>query len=402
MINRYDVVVVGGGMVGAALACALGNTPLSVAVIEGQYPCAFSPEQDYDLRVSALSVASQRILENVGAWEGVRSRRSCEFSRMKVWEQSETHASTEFDASNMATPYLGHIVENRIIQLALLERAQQFENITLFCPAKTTQVDYAPGASVVSLADGREIVGKLLVAADGARSKVREAAKIGTHGWDYEQQALVATVTTAYKQQDITWQQFTPNGPRAFLPLPANNGSLVWYDQPEKIAQLKKLNKDDLKQAFYANFPDKLGEIGEIVAAASFPLRRQHAQHYVKEGVALIGDSAHTINPLAGQGVNIGLLDAAELGNVILNAVANDQDFTQLSVLSAYEKARRPHNLIVMQSMDAFYKVFSNQSMPLRLIRNFGLGLAGKLPFAKDRVARIAMGLEGRLPPLAH
>ena len=402
MNTRYDVVIVGGGMVGATIACALGGSNLSVAVLENHYPAEFSPEQDHDLRVSALSVASQNILHNVGAWEGIRSRRSCPYKRMKVWEASEEKASTEFNSDHIGRDYLGHIVENRIIQLALLERLQQFDNIDFICPAGVQEIDYSPGSSMIRLENDREIIAKLLIAADGGESKVRAAAGIGVNKWDYEQSALVASVTTNYSQQDITWQQFAPTGPLAFLPLSGNHASLVWYNTPDNIKRLMALSDDQFMGELVATFPECLGSIDQLLGRGAFPLRRQHAQQYVLEGVALAGDAAHMIHPLAGQGVNIGLLDAAALAETLLVAARTGEDITELELLKDYEKQRRQHNFIMMQAMDLFYRVFSNQSGPLKLLRNVGLGIAGRVTPAKNKVMRFAMGLEGRLPTLAR
>lgn len=402
MNQRYDVLIVGGGMVGATIACALAGSDLSVTVVEQQYPSAFSPEQPHDLRVSALSLASERILRNVGAWDGIFSRRLCPYRRMRVWEASDSRGATEFDSTRIDKPYLGNIVENRIVQLAVLERLQQIDNVELICPAKIESIDYSPGASLVQLNDGRELVGRLLIAADGGQSRVRDAVGIGTHKRDYDQYALVASVETGYEQQDITWQQFTPTGPLAFLPLSGRNASLVWYNTPNEVNRLMALSERRFMEELTATFPERLGRIERLLERGYFPLRRQHAQHYVGEGVALAGDAAHMIHPLAGQGVNIGLLDAATLAEVIVEAKAAGECWESLTVLQRYENRRRRHNLLMMQTMDAFYRVFSNDSAPLKLVRNIGLGLAGKLPFAKDRVMQFAMGLEGDLPSLAR
>ena len=401
MDKRYDVLIVGGGMVGATIACALGGSDLSVGVLEYQYPKGFDPEQPHDLRVSAISVASQNVIDMVGAWEGILSRRSCPYRRMKVWESDEQRAATEFVSDDISEPYLGHIVENRIIQLALLERMAAFDNVDLICPAKTVSIDYSPGASVVTLEDGTELVGRLLVAADGGESRVRQAAGIGVRKWDYEQNALVASVITDYPQQDITWQQFTATGPLAFLPLPGPHASLVWYNTPQNVKRLMALPVNQFMAELTETFPESLGKIDTLLERGFFPLRRQHALEYAKEGVVLAGDAAHMIHPLAGQGVNIGMLDAAALAETILLAQRKGKDITSLAVLKEYEKQRRNHNLVMMQTMDLFYRVFSNDNMPLKVMRNIGLGLAERVTPAKNKVMRFAMGLEGPLPALA-
>lgn len=399
MDNRYDVVIVGGGMVGATLACALGGTSLRVAVVEGEFPPEFSPDQPRDVRVSAVSIASVSIFNAVGAWRGMTARRCCPFRRMRVWEGQ---GDVEFRSEDINESVLGYIVENRIVQLALLERLQEFDNIRLFCPTNTRAVDYAPGGSTVTLDDGTSLTGRLLVAADGGFSRVRQAAGMGVSHQDYEQQALVLTVETGYGQQDITWQRFVPSGPQAFLPLTGPYASLVWYHTPEKVKELKALTDRELVAELGREFPSSLGEIRAIVARGSFPLRRQHALCYAKEGVALIGDAAHMIHPLAGQGVNIGLLDAAALAEVIVSASMRRQDIGSAAILKGYERMRRTDNLVMMSAMDLFYRLFGSANLPLKLLRNVGLGLAERIAPAKNFFMRHAMGIQGKLPKLAR
>lgn len=402
MKENFDVVVVGGGMVGAAVACALGGSRLKVAVIESSPPQDFAPDQPHDLRVSALSIASKNILESVGAWSGVVSRRLCPFRRMRVWE---TAGDTEFCSDDIDYDELGYIVENRVTQLALLERLRDFDNIELICPASVTKIDYSadrqPGHSELALADGRLLSAKVLVAADGGQSRVRQSVGLGVTSWDYKQHALVIYIETDYGQQDITWQRFVPSGPQAFLPLTGHYGSIVWYNSPDEVNRLKALSNERLLEELVATFPDCLGKVNKVLATASFPLKRQHAQNYVKPGVVLVGDAAHMINPLAGQGVNIGLLDAAALAEVLLVADHEGADIGNLAVLKRYEKQRRNENLKMMTVMDVFYRVFSNQVLPLKFLRNLGLGLAERIVPAKNKVMRYAMGLEGHLPKLA-
>ena len=400
MKENFDVVIVGGGMVGAAVACSLGDSALSVAIIESALPEAFEPTQPHDLRVSALSIASKNILETVGAWTGIENRRLCPFRRMRVWE---TAGDTEFNSDAIEHPALGYIVENRITQLALIERLKAFNNIQLISPANIKKIRYTLGQdSEVELEDQRILTAKVLVAADGGLSKVRQSVGIGVTSWDYKQHALVIYISTAYEQQDITWQRFVPSGPQAFLPLSGKFGSIVWYNTPDEVTRLKSLPYDALKTELTKAFPDCLGQVEEVLGVASFPLKRQHAQSYAKLGVVLVGDAAHMINPLAGQGVNIGLLDAAALGEVLIEASKRGDDISDISVLKRYEKLRRNENLKMMTVMDVFYQVFSNDVFPLKFIRNLGLGLAERVLPAKNKVMRAAMGLEGNLPKLAR
>ena len=400
MNQSFDVIIVGGGMVGAAVACSLGGSPLQVAVIENAPPHPFSPDQPHDLRVSALSIASKKILETVGAWQGIESRRFCPFRRMRVWE---TAGDTEFCSDDINYPQLGYIVENRVIQLALLDRLADFDNVSLISPVVINKIHYSVGLPTeIALDDGRVLSTKILVGADGGQSRVRQTVGLGVTSWDYKQHALVIYIETEYGQQDITWQRFVPTGPQAFLPLNGHYGSIVWYHSPDEVSRLKALPHEELKSELMAAFPEALGQVKNVLATASFPLKRQHAQAYVKPGAVLVGDAAHMINPLAGQGVNIGLLDAAALGEVLVDAVKQGLDPSELKVLKQYEKMRRNENLKMMTVMDVFYQVFSNEVLPMKIVRNLGLGLAERIRPAKNKMMRMAMGLEGKLPKLAR
>ena len=400
MKKEFDVVIVGGGMVGAAVACSLGGSDIKVAVVERTLPEAFDATQPHDLRVSALSIASKNILETIGAWGGVLRRRSCPFKRMRVWE---TAGDTEFNSDDINYPELGFIVENRITQLALLERLVEFDNIELIAPAVIKNINYSGSEqTVLELEDGSELQARLLVAADGGNSRVRQTVGLGVNSWDYKQHAMVIYIETEYGQQDITWQRFVPSGPQAFLPLTGHYGSIVWYNSADEVRRLKTLSNEDLITELTATFPDCLGKVKQVLGVASFPLKRQHAQQYVKPGVVLVGDAAHMINPLAGQGVNIGLLDAAALGEVLIDARVKGENIDDITVLKRYEKMRRNENLRMMTVMDAFYRVFSNEVFPVKFFRNLGLGLAERILPAKNKVMRMAMGLEGNLPKLAR
>ncbi len=399
-MKEFDVVIVGAGMVGATVACGLGGRPLSVAVIEQSLPENFSSEQPHDLRVSALSIASKNILQAVGAWQGILNRRLCPFRRMRVWE---TVGDTEFNSDDISLPELGYIVENRVTQLALLDCLEHFDNVELIAPVKIKSINYSSSEeTVLQLDDGSSLQTRVVVAADGGDSRVRQTVGLGVTSWDYKQHALVIYVETDYEQQDITWQRFVPSGPQAFLPLTGNFGSIVWYNSADEVRRLKLLSNEDLTAELTVAFPACLGKIKQVLCKASFPLKRQHAQQYIKTGVALVGDAAHMINPLAGQGVNIGLLDAAALVEVLIEAKEKGENIGNASVLLRYEKMRRNDNLRMMTLMDVFYRVFSNDILPIRFFRNMGLGLVERAIPAKKKVMRMAIGLEGNLPKLAQ
>jgi len=391
-MEYVDILIVGGGMVGSALASALSGKGLSITVLEQAAPQPFDSAQPPDLRVSAISPASASLLDGLGAWQDILAMRAAPYRRMQVWEDQESNG-TLFDAAEAGVEALGHIVENRIVQLATTACLQQKSDIRYLCPARINAIVYEPKASRVTLEDGSVLVARLLVAADGARSQVRDAAGIGITSWDYPMHALVASCEMDYGQQDITWQRFTASGPQAFLPLTGSHASLVWYNTPTEVKRLLALSDEALVSAFCAHFPQKLGGIRQLLARGSFALTRRHAACYVKDGVVLAGDAAHTIHPLAGQGVNLGFQDVAVLAEVIGDAVSAGRDFADASVLKRYERRRKPANLAMQTSMDAFCYGFANNIGPLKAARKLGLKLADKAGPLKREVIRYALGL---------
>lgn len=418
--NAYDIAIVGAGMVGAAIACGLGPTGLRIAILDRTPPPPFDANQAPDIRVSALSYASEQILRNLGAWQFISAMRTCPYQRMGVTEKLNTPLTfagsplnqTLFDSTDIGYPYLGQIVENNVTQLGLHQAMAQYKNIDILCPSDITSIDF--DASLPTIFFGQDdpsdkttqLTAKLIIGADGALSKVRDWASIGINSNQYEQQALVATVEYQGTQQDITWQAFTSTGPLAFLPLMDVNekhyGSLVWYDLPDKIRQLMAQDDDTFIGEVTKNFPTELPPLIKLLKKGSFTLVKRHAQDYISHRVALAGDAAHTINPLAGQGVNLGFQDAATLVEVITEAHMQGKDIGLAEHLRTYERLRKIENQKMMEIMDLFYHMFSNNNAPLKVLRNIGLGLADKLPFGKKKVIRYAMGLEGNLPKLAR
>ncbi|MCG7531281.1 FAD-dependent monooxygenase [Psychrobium sp. MM17-31] len=388
-MQQYDIAIVGGGMVGGALACALSSSNLSIAVIEKAEPKPFFKEQPMDLRVSAISAASADLLKEVNAWNAILAMRSCPYRYLETWEGPNSNLL--FDSQQMGHPQLGHIIENRLIQLALWQQMQTHSNIELLSDATISQITRVENGYQLNIGD--DIVHcKLLVGADGANSMVRSAANIGVTSWDYAQHAMLINITTEQPQQDITWQQFYPSGPRALLPLSENHASLVWYDSPSRIKALSQLPLSQLKNEIVEHFPNRLGEF-DVDNAGGFPLTRRHAQQYVKDHLCILGDAAHTINPLAGQGVNLGFKDVAALSSVICNAVSRGESWWDKRVLQEYESKRRPDNLLMQSAMDVFYLTFSNDSPPLKLLRNTALKAAQRSAWGKKQVMKYAMGL---------
>jgi len=399
--SRHDVAIVGAGMVGATLACCLAEGGLRVALVESAPPPADWPAGSVDARVSALTAASRRIFDRLGVWRAMAGLGVSPFSRMRVWDAGGIGA-IRFDCADIGEPQLGHIVENRIIQRVLFERARGFAHVTLYCPAGVTTLAPHEGSTRIGLTDGGALDARLVVGADGAASRVRQLAGIRTRGWDYEQQALVATVATELPHEETAWQRFLPQGPLAFLPLRGGRSSIVWSTEPGRAQELLRLAGSDFMTQLAAAFGHRLGAITAVGGRGTFPLRLQHANTYIAPRLALVGDAAHTIHPLAGQGVNLGLLDAAALAETVLDAAAAGTDIGARGVLRRYERWRKGDNLQMMLAMDAFKRVFGSASPLLRMARNLGLDLADAAAPLKHAIIRRAMGLRGDLPRLAR
>ncbi len=390
--QKFDMVIVGAGMIGAATALGLAQEGWRVALLEHQPPQPYSAESEPDIRISAISRASVDVLKQLGAWEHVVQMRSVPYRKLETWEQNDSNVV--FDAASLGLPELGYMVENRILQLALWQEFQRYPNLTLFCPAelKSMQRHDSHKTWQLELTDGTELNTRLIIGADGARSQVRQLAGIGSRGWQYRQSCMLITVKTEQLQQDITWQQFFPSGPRAFLPLFDQWASLVWYDSPARIRQLQAMSMTQLEREIFQAFPARLGKVTPI-AAGSFPLTRHHASDYVREGLVLLGDAAHTINPLAGQGVNLGYRDVDALLNVLIDAKESLEEWDSLTVLMRYQRRRMPDNLVMQAGMDLFHTAFSHDLPGLKTMRNLALMAAQRSGALKKLALKYALGV---------
>ena len=386
-MEQCDIAIVGAGMVGAATACLLAAQGLSIRVIETRLPEQYAAEQPLDLRVSAISQASVALLEQAGAWHHLQQMRLCPYRRLETWELDGF--ATRFNAADLGLPQLGYIIENRLVQLALLKRMEDFPTIQTHTPAAVMSLRQSADEAVLTLDDGTELAARWVLACDGAESHTRKLAGIGVSRFEYRQHCMLINIDTDFAQEDITWQQFTPSGPRAFLPLPGQHGSLVWYDRPARIRALAAMSNEGLAAEVRRHFPSRLGGF-TVTGKGSFPLVRRHANDYHVGRVVLLGDAAHTINPLAGQGVNLGFKDVACWADLLQGAGA---DWHQLALAERYERRRRPDNLLMQSGMDLFYGVFSNEIGPLKLARNLALNLADKAGPLKEMALRYALGL---------
>ncbi len=404
---QADLIIVGAGMVGSTLALALEGSGLDILVLDASplEAADFDPQGGFEPRVSALSAASQRIFERLGAWPGMSARRVSPYTDMHVWDGSGT-GQIHFSAATVHAEVLGHIVENRVVQDALLETIQRRGGQRLLGAARLERLERTPQGWQLTLDDGRQLNAPLLVAADGANSAVRRLAGCETREWDYLHQAIVTSVRCSEPHQRTAWQRFTDDGPLAFLPLERDGDqhwcSIVWSVTELEARRLMALDDVAFRAALGRAFEQRLGEVEEVDPRLCIPLRQRHAKRYVQPGLALIGDAAHTIHPLAGQGVNLGLLDAAVLAEVIEAAMARGERPEDIRVLSRFERRRMPHNLAMMAAMEGFERLFQADPLPLRWLRNTGLKAVQALPEAKALFVRQALGLSGDLPALAR
>lgn len=398
----FDLVIVGAGLVGAALACAIAQTDaaqnLRIAVIEASSDVQHFSGEHFDPRVVALTHASQKLLTDIGCWGDIVAQRVCAYREMKVWDGEGT-AAIEFDCAEVQQSYLGHIVENSVIVNQLRERMAQHHNIFLIQPVAVAQVIPAQAEFPrvrVQLTNGSEITSALLIAADGAQSKVRELAEFSTREWDYGQQAIITTVRTERPHEFTAWQRFMHTGPLAFLPL-QNNGddyycSIVWSADNELAQELMALASDTFCARLTAAFEARLGRVISCDRRYAIPLRQRHATSYIQPGIALVGDAAHNIHPLAGQGVNLGLLDVIALAQEIERALQRGIPLADYSILRRYQRQRLASNLSMMSAMEGFKRLFGSRSLAVNWLRNTGMRQLNSVSAIKKIIINAALG----------
>ncbi len=400
-----EVVIVGAGMVGAALACLLGEAGVEVALVDAR-EALLDPEAvgrgQPAMRVSALTPVSQRLLERLGAWEWMAARRVSPYRHMQVWD-AEGSGEVSFSADQAGVPILGHIVENDVTLAALERRLRALPSVQLVLGGRVAGLEAAEGeARRVRLADGRCLVAPLVVAADGARSPLRELAGIETRERDTGHRAVVTTVRVARAHGEVARQAFLPTGPLAFLPLclegESHYCSIVWSTSPEEAERLQGLSPEALGQVLAAAIDHRLGEVTVVERTVAFPLVQRHAERYVLPGLALVGDAAHSIHPLAGQGVNLGLMDAAVLAEELLAARRRGVGLGNERWLGRYARRRRADNAGMLALMDGFRLLFGARHPALALARNLGMSGVDRLTPVKRLLLQQATGHRGRLP----
>jgi 2-octaprenylphenol hydroxylase len=330
-------------------------------------------------------------LQRLHAWPGDHGERISPYREMHVWDAAGDGV-IHFDSAEIGEANLGHIIENRVIVKCLHQQMASHANIEYLAPIQARRFEVQDEQVVLTVEDGSTISARLLVGADGSRSWVRQQAAISVRGWDYDQAALVTYVKTEQSHQETAWQRFLPDGPLAFLPLTGGYSSIVWSTSPRHAEELQQMDEDRFKQELAAAFGYTLGEIESCGPRAVFPLRFFETEHYIQPRIALVGDAAHTIHPLAGQGVNLGMADADALAQVILQAQQQRQDFGQYAVLRRYERWRRADNRLMLVTMDTFKRLFGTQWPPIRWLRNSGLNFTNRLGPIKQAIMRRAMG----------
>lgn len=389
--GAFDAIVVGAGMVGSAVALALARRDLRVALVEEREPPAWRASDEVDLRVVALAASSVDLLDDLGAWQDIAAARASAYRRMHVWD-AENGAAVDFDAASEGQSELGFIVENRLIQHALWQALERDGRIVRRCPARVVATSDDGDVRTLTLDDDTTLAAKLVIAADGASSPLREMLAIGTSGRDYGQRAVVAHVATERAHEATAWQRFTNDGPLAFLPLADGRSSIVWSLPADECTRVLALDEAAFLAELGCAFDFRLGPIAGTTPRASFPLQLKLADRYIAPRFALIGDAAHQVHPLAGQGVNLGFRDVATLVEAIGTARERGADFAAESTLRRYERRRRSDNAISAWSFDGIDRLFRSGFEPLVAARGVGMRIVNALGPVKRLLAGHAAG----------
>ena len=406
--REFDIVIAGGGMVGTSLARLLadigtGSKPCRIALLDR---VAFEPDKTlfhvqpgrYDPRVSALTQASKALFSELKIWRYIADMRQCPYGEMHVWDAEGT-GSIQFRAHEVHQSDLGSIVENSVISSALYQGLKEQSNLTYFAPFNLTSVKRdESGTLLIGSEDGSAVRAKLLVAADGANSRIRQLAGFATREWDYGHDAIITTVQTEKPHRAIAWQRFIHTGPLAFLPLAGDKEqrhcSIVWSVVTSEAERLMGLSGAQFNDALTRAFESKLGAVRCSDKRFRVPLRQRHATEYFRDGIVLVGDAAHTIHPLAGQGVNLGFLDVIALSEELHIGLNAGREVSDLRILGRYQRRRKPHNLRMMWVMEGFKHLFAGRTPATVWLRNFGLTQIDGAGPLKNLLVRHAMGME--------
>ncbi len=392
-----DVAIVGGGIVGATLACALKDSGINVVLIEAQsLKAAASKRQAY-----ALSLQSGRILTQIGVWQQIMA----DISKFRHIRLSDANYSqtVKFQTSDIGTDFLGYVGEHRVILTALQKFLANCSNVRWFCPAEVLGIEYREtGAKIEVKIEGqlRQIETKLVIAADGARSRVRNWAGIKTRGWKYWQSCIAFTIEHQAPQNDIAFERFWPTGPMGILPLPGNRCQVVWTAPHDLAKTLQEMDKREFLEKLEYHTGGLLGKLELDGDRFLFPVQLMQSDRYVRSRLALIGDAAHCCHPVGGQGLNLGIRDAAAIAQVLREAHAQQEDFGELQVLKRYESWRKRENLAILGFTDGLDRMFSNNWWPIVMVRRLGLSMMQFLPPLKIYFLKLMTGLQGRIPQI--
>lgn len=392
-MQSVDVAIVGGGMVGLAVACGLQGSGLRVAVLEQREPQPLAADAAPALRVSAINAASEKLLSRLGVWSEIVAHRASCYHGMEVWDK-DSFGRIAFDDKSMGYSHLGHIVENAVVHYALWQKAQHASDITLMAPAELQQVAWGENETFLTLKDGTMLTARLVIGADGANSWLRNQADIPLTYWDYQHHALVATIRTEEAHGAVARQVFHGDGILAFLPLHDSHlCSIVWSLSPDEAARMQQADDAAFNQALSIAFDNRLGLCRVESERQIYPLTGRYARQFAAHRLALVGDAAHTIHPLAGQGVNLGFMDAAELIDDLRRLHRQGKDIGQHLYLRRYERSRKHSAALMLASMQGFRELFAGENPAKKLLRDIGLKLADTLPGVKPQLIRQAMGL---------
>ena len=388
-----DVAIVGAGMVGAALALDLARRGFEVVLVESRAPAPWRVVDEVDLRVVALAASSIALLRRLEVWTTIASARASAYRRMYVWD-ALAPGSLAFDAADEGASALGYIVENRLIQSVLWQAVERHGGIELRCPARVvaSEVDDNGAARTLAFEDGAQLRARLVVAADGADSALRGLLGIETRDRDYAQRGIVAHVAHARAHEATAWQRFLPDATLAFLPLADGRSSIVWSVANAEAERLLALEDEAFRAELGAAFDFRLGAITATTQRAAFPLRLRLAERYIGPRFALVGDAAHVVHPLAGQGVNLGFRDTVELANALDEARERKADFAAEQILRRYERRRRSDNAMSAHAFDAIQRGFGSDNPALAGLRGAGLALVDRVAPLKRFFAHRAAG----------